>query len=181
MSKFSGSSLACVMHNMKCYRQNVFVCSTMSKFVWPHGMQHTRPSHPSLSPRVCSNSYPLSQWYHLTISFSINPVFSCPQSFPASESFPMSQLFTSGGQNIGASASAPVFPINIQGWFLLRLTGLTLLSNASQEPSPGPQFKSNSSVLSLLYGPTFTSVHDYWKNHSFDYMVICPQRNVSAF
>ena len=152
----------------------------MSNSLRPHGLQHTRLPYPSLSPGVCSNSCPSNQGYHPTISFSIDPFFSCPQSFPASKSFPMSQLFISDSQNIGASAS--VFPINIQGWFLLRLTGLTsLLAKVSQESSPAPQFKSNSSVLNLLYGPTLTSIHDYWKNHSFDYMVLCPQRNVSAF
>ena len=77
----------------------------------------------------------------------------------------MSQLFTSGGQSIGVSAS--VLPMNIQGWFPLGVTGL--ISRDSQESSPAPKFKSiNSSVLSLLYGPTLTSEHDYWKNHSFD-------------
>ena len=79
----------------------------------PHGLQHTRLPCPSLSPRVCSNSCPLSHWCHPTISSSVAP-FSCPQSFPASGSVPMSQLFTSGGQSIGTSASAPVLPMNIQ-------------------------------------------------------------------
>ena len=73
-----------------------------------------------------SNSCPLSQWCHPTMSSSVVP-FSCPQSFPASGSFPMSQLFTSGGQSIGASASASVLPMNIQGWFPLGLTGLISL------------------------------------------------------
>ena len=93
-----------------------------------------------------------------------------PQSFPASGSFPVSQLFASGGQSIGASASASVPSMNIQCWFRLGLTGLiSLLSKDSQESSPAPQFKSiNSSTLSLLYGPTLTSIHDYRKNHIFD-------------
>ena len=87
----------------------------------------------------------------------------------------MSRLFASCGQSIGASASASVLSMNIQGLFALRLTGLiTLLSRDSQESSPTPQFKSiNSSVLSLLYDPTLASVHDYWKNHSLDYMDLC--------
>ena len=85
--------------------------------------------------------------------------------FNLSKSFPMSQLFTSGGQSIGVSALASVLPINIQGWFPLGLTGLiSLLSKDSQESSPMPQFKSiNSLVFNLLYGPTFTSIYDYWK------------------
>ena len=82
---------------------------------------HTRFPYPSLSPRVCSNSCPLSQWCHPTISSSADP-FSCPQSFPASEPRPMSWLFSSGVQSIGASASASVFTMNIQGWFPLGLT-----------------------------------------------------------
>ena len=79
----------------------------------------TRLPCPSPSPRVSSNSGLLSQWYHPTISPSVVPFSSCPQSFPVSGSFPMSQLFSSGGQSIGASASASVLPMNIQGWFSL--------------------------------------------------------------
>ena len=77
----------------------------------------------SLSPKVCSNSCPLSQWCHPTISSSVAH-FSCPQSFPASESFLMSRLFALGGQSIGSSASASVLLMNVQGWFPLGLTGL---------------------------------------------------------
>ena len=81
---------------------------------------------PSLSPGVCLNSNPLSQWCHPTISASVTPFSSCPQSFPASGSYPMNWLFISGGQSteVLASASASVFPMNIQGWFPLGLTDL---------------------------------------------------------
>ena len=153
----------------------------MSDSLWPHGL-HTRLPCPSLSPGVCSNSCPFSRWCHPTISSSAVPFSSCPQSFPASGSFPMIQFFA-WGQSIGASASASVLPMNIQGWFPFRLTGLvSLQSRDSQESSPAPQFKSiNSLALSLLYGPTHTFVHDYWKNHSFDYMELCQQSDVSAF
>ena len=96
----------------------------MSNSLWPHGLQHTRFPCPSLSRRVCSKSCPLGQWCHPTISSSVVPLSSCCQSFPASGSFPMSWLFASGGQNIGASASASVLSVNIQGWFSLGLTGL---------------------------------------------------------
>ena len=89
----------------------------------PHELKHTRLPCPSLSPGVCPNSYPLSQWCHSTLSSSIIPFSSYPQSFPASGSFPKSQLFVSGAQSIGASASASVLPMNIQGWFPLGLTG----------------------------------------------------------
>ena len=90
----------------------------------PHGLQHTRLPCPSPSPGVCSDSCPLSQWYHPTISFSVTPFSSCPQSFPASGSLPMSQLFALGDQSIGASALVSVLPVIIQGWFPLGLTGL---------------------------------------------------------
>ena len=93
----------------------------------PHELQHARLHRPSPSPRVCSNSCPLSQWCHSTILSSVIPFSSCLQSFPASGSFPVSQLFTSGGQSIGVSASAPVLTMNIQGWIPLGLTGLISL------------------------------------------------------
>ena len=135
----------------------------------PHGLQHARLPCPSPTPRACSNSCPSSQWCHPTISSSVIPFSSHLQSFPASGSFLISQFFTSGVQSIGALASASVLPMNIQGWFPLRLTGLILESKDSQEFSPAPQFRSiHSLAFSFLYGPTVTSIHDYWKNHSFD-------------
>ena len=86
------------------------------------------PGFPVLqSSRVCSNSRPLSQWCHPTISSSVTLFSSCPQSFPESGSFPMSQLFASGDQSIGASASASVLSMNIQGWFPFGLTALISL------------------------------------------------------
>jgi len=101
----------------------LFSCSVMSDSLWLYGLQHTRLPCPSLSPRVCSNSCPLSPGYHPTISFSGPlPFFSCPQSFPASGSFPTSLLFALGGKSIGASTSASVLPMNIQSWFPLGLT-----------------------------------------------------------
>ena len=95
----------------------------MSNSLWPHGLQHTRLTCPSQTPRAYSNSCPSSQWCHSTISSS-DALFFCPQCFPASGTFSMSQLFTSGDQNIGVSASASVLPMNIQGAFPLGLTGL---------------------------------------------------------
>ena len=96
--------------------------------------------------------------------------FSYLQSFPASGSFPMSQLFASGGHSIGVSASTSVLPMNTQDWSPLGWTGLiSLQSKELSRVFSTPQFKSiNSSVLSLLYSPTLTYLHDYWKNHSFD-------------
>ena len=96
----------------------------MTKSLQPCGLQHDRLPCTS-SPRVYSNSYPLSWWWHPTISSSVIPFSSCPQSFPASESFPMSRFFASGSQSIRASAS--VSPMSIKGWFPLRLTGLIFL------------------------------------------------------
>ena len=95
---------------------------------------------------------------------------SCLQSFPASGFFPVSQFFTSGGQSIGVSASISVLPMNIQDWFPLEWTAWVSCSpRDSQESSPTPRFKSiNSSMPSLLCSPTLTSIHDHWKNHSFD-------------
>ena len=102
--------------------------SVVSDSLWPYGLQHTKPLCPALSPRACSNSGPLSWRCHPTLSSSVAS-FSCLQSFPASESFLMSRLFASGGQSIGASASASVLPMNIQDWFPVGLTGfISLLS-----------------------------------------------------
>ena len=90
--------------------------------LWPHGPQHTRLSCPPPTPGPCSNSCPLSQWCHPTISSSVIPFSSCLQSFPASGSFQMSRFFASGSQSIGDSASASVLPMNIQEWLPLGLT-----------------------------------------------------------
>ena len=101
----------------------------MSDYLWLHGLQHTRPFCPLPSPGVCSHSCPLSWWCYLTISYSVAPFSFCLQFFPVSGSFPMSWLFSSSSQSIGASDSASVLPMNIQGWFPLGLTGLTSLQS----------------------------------------------------
>ena len=98
---------------------------------------------------------------HLILPFSF-----CPQSFPASGSFPMTWLFAWGGQSIGATASASVLPMSIQTWFPLRFMGLISLQ---------------SKELSCIYGPTLMSVHDYWRNHKFDYTDLCWHTDASAF
>ena len=106
--------------------------SVLSDSLKPHELHHPKLPCPSLSPWVCSNSCPLSQWHHPTVSSSVAPSSSCLQSFPASGSFPMSRFFASGGQRIGASALAPVLPMNIQVWFPFVLTGLiSLLSSTT--------------------------------------------------
>ena len=147
-----------------------------------HGLEHFRLPCPLPSLRACSNSRPLSQWCHPTILSTVVP-FSCLQSFPASVSFPMSQFFTSGGQNIGTSASTSVLPMNIQDWLPLGLTGWislqskglsTVFSNTTvwkhQFFSPQPSLQSNSHIHTWLL-----------KNYNFDYMDPCQQINVSAF
>ena len=146
-----------------------FSRSVVSNCLQPHESQPARPPCPSPTPGVHPNPCPLNRWCHPTISSSVIPFSSCPQSFPASGSFQMSH-FATGGQSIGVSSSASVLPMNIQDWFPLGWTGwISLQSRDSQQSSPTPQFKSiNSSVLSCLYSPTLTSIHDYWKNHSLD-------------
>ena len=111
-----------------CYSVQ-FSCSVVSNTLRPHGLQHARLPCPSPSPRACSNSCPLSQWCRPTISPSVVSFSSHLQSFPASGFFPLSQFFVSGGQSIGVSASASVFPVNIQDWFLLGWTGLISLQS----------------------------------------------------
>ena len=104
-----------------------FSHSDLSDSLQPHGVQHARLPCPSPTPGAWSNSCPLSQWCHPTISSSVVPFSSCLQSSLASGTFPMSQFFTSGGQNIGASALASILPMNFQDWFPLGLTGLISL------------------------------------------------------
>ena len=138
-----------------------FSRSIMSDSLRPHGLQHVQLPCLSSTPGAYSNSCPLSRWCHPAISSSVVPFSFCLQSFPTSGSFLMNQLFTSGGQRIGASASASVLPMNIQDWLPLGLTGWSPGSpRDSQESSPTAQFKSiNSSLFSFL----------------------CQQSNVSAF
>ena len=145
---------------------------------------------PQTAARQTSLSFTISSFLKLmsvsrrcppTISYSVVPFSSCPQSF-SSGSFPVSQFFTSGGPSIDASASASVLPMKTQDWFPLGLDGSPCSPKDSQESSPTLQFEGiNSSGLSLLCGPALTSIHDYWKNHSFDYMDLCQQSDVSAF
>ena len=117
--------LSCIpphtMHHISQLSQ--FSRSVMSDSLWFHRLQLARPPCPPPTPRVCSNSCPLSRWCHPAISSSVVPFSSLLQSFPASGFFPMSQLFASGGQSIGVSASASVLPMNTQDWSPLGWTG----------------------------------------------------------
>ena len=113
----------------------------------------------SLSITNCQNlpnPCPSSWWYHPAISSSVIPFSSCPQSFPASGSFPMSQLFPSGGQSVGVSASTSVLPVNTQDWSPFGWTGwISLRSKGLSRVFSTPQFKStNSLAFSFLYSPT---------------------------
>ena len=156
----------------------------MSNSLRPHGMQHNRLSCPSPSTRVCSDSYLLTQWCHLTISSSVSP--------PSLFAFNLSQhqgLF----QSVGSSHQvAKVFSFSISssnGYlglisFITDWFDLMISCNARdyQQSSLAPQFKSiSSSALSLLYDPALISVHDYWTNHSFNYTDLCWQSDISAF
>ena len=106
-----------------------FSHSVMSNYLRPHEPQHTRPPCPSPTPRVYPNPCLLSRWCHPTISSSVIPFSSCLQSFPASGSFQMSQLFASGGQSIGVSASTSVLSMNNQDWSPLGWTGWIFLQS----------------------------------------------------
>ena len=140
----------------------------MSDSLWLHRLRIARLPCPSPSPRVCSNSCPLSRLCHQTIFSSVVP-FLLTSSFPALGSFPMSQLFSSGGQSIRDSASASVFTMNIHDWFRL-LVWSPCCPRDSQEllQHHSSKLRFFSIQLFFFYGETLTSIHDYWKKHSFD-------------
>ena len=154
-----------------------FSHSLMPDSLRPRGPQHARPPCLSPTPGVHSNSCPLSQWCHPTISSSVVPFSSRLQSFPALGSSPVSQFFSSGGQSIGVSASASVLPMNTQDWSPLGWTGWISLQSKglARVFSNITVQKHQSSVLSFLYSPTLTFIHDNWKDHSFDYTDLCRQ------
>ena len=150
-----------------------FSHSLMSDSLWPHGLQHPMPPCPSLTPRACSNSCPLSWWCHPTISSSVDPLSSCPQPFPASGFFSNESVLRIRWPKYW-SFSYSISPSNEHsGLISFRMDWFDLLvvQGTLQESSLIPQFKTiNSSALSFLYGPTLTSIRDYWKNHRFDYL-----------
>ena len=164
----------------------MFSCSVMSNSLWTHGLQHARLHCPSPSPGAISSSYPWSWWCHPTISSSVVPFSSCFQSFPGSWFFPISQLFASGCQSIGASASASVLPMNIQYWFPLGLTGLISLLSKGLSKSLLQQYNLKALILChstflMVQLSLLISVHDYWKKQFFDYMDLCQQNDLSVF
>ena len=156
----------------------------MSDSLWPHELQHARLPCPSLSPGTCSDSWPLSRWYYLIISSSAGCcLLLLPSTFP-------SIWIVSNGSAVPIrwpkywSFSFSISPSNkYLGLISFRIDWFDLLAvQGTQESSPAPQFKSISSLaLSLLYGPALTSIHNYWKNHSFDYMDLFQQSDVSGF
>ena len=152
-----------------------FSHSVVSDSLWPHGLQHARLPCLSPTPGVYSNSCPLSQWCHPTISSSVVPFSSCPQSFPASGSFPTSQFFASGGQSIGVSASASVLPMNTQDWFPLGWTGWI----SSQSKGLSRVFSNTTVQKHQFFGAQLslcsTSHIHTWplENHSFDQTDLC--------
>ena len=135
----------------------VFGCSVISDYLRSHGLQHARLPCPSPSPGACSNSCPLIPWCHPTASCSVIPFSSCLQSFPISGSILMSQLFASGGQITGVSASASILPMDIQDWFPLGLTGLISLQSKglsrvlSNTTVPKYQFLSTQAFFLVQY------------------------------
>ena len=142
-------------------------------FVTPWS-QHIRLPCPSLSPKVCSNSCPLSQWCYPTISSSVTSFSSCPQSFPASGSFPVNQFFASGSQRIGTSASASILSMDIQGWFPLGLTCLISL----QSKGFSSLLQHHNSKASILWCSAIFMVQlshpcmTTGKNHIFDSSIL---------
>ena len=111
----------------------------------------------------------IGQWCHLTLSSSVIPFSSCLQSLRASGSFPMSRLFISDGQCIRVSTSASVLPVNVQGWFSLRLTNLiSLQSKGLSRVFSNTTVQKHQFFGVQLYSPTLTSIHDYQKKHSLD-------------
>ena len=162
-----------------------FSPSVLSDSLRPRGLQHARLPCPLPTPGACSNSCSPSQWCHPTISYPVIPFPSCLQSFPALGSFPVSQLFTSGSQSIGVSASTSVSPSNeYSGLISFRMDWLDLLAVQETLKSLFQHHSSKASVLlrsAFFYSPPLTSIHNYWTNQSLDYMDFRWQSNVSAF
>ena len=155
--------LPCLGYSKQCcYEHSVqFGWSVVSDFLRPYGLQHTRPPCPSPTPGINSNSCPLSQWCHSTVSSSVIPLSFHLRSFPGSGSFPMSQFFTSGGQSIGVSASASVLPNEYSGLISFRIDWFDLLAVQGTLKS---LFQHHSSKASILWCSAFFMVqlsHSY--------------------
>ena len=157
-----GGGVRCELRDSSGQSSVRFSHSVMSDFLWPHGLQHTRPPCPSATPGAYRNSCPLSRWCHPTILSSVIPFSSSLQSFPALRSFQMSHLFVSGGQSIGVLASASVLPMNIQDWSPLGWTGwISLLSKGISRVFSNTTVQKHQFFNTPLYSPTLTSIPDY--------------------
>ena len=156
-----------------------FNCVQLFAAPWTAARQ---ASLPSPTPGAHPNPCPSSRWCHPTISFSVVPFSSRPQSFPASGSFQS----VSSSHQVAKILELQLQHQSIQWIFTLdffRIDWFDILNvQRTLKTPPTPQFESiNSSILSLLYDPTLTSIHDYWKNQSFDHIDLCRQSDVSAF
>ena len=147
-----------------------FSCSVVSDSLRPHELQHVRPSCPSPTLGVHSNSRPSSWWCHLAISSSVIPFSSCPQSLPASESFPISQLFAWGGQSTGVSALASFLPKKSQGWSPSEWTGwISLQSKGLSRVFSNTTVQKHQFFGTQLFSQSNSHIHkNHWKNHSLD-------------
>ena len=171
--------LSCLCSHLCGRKCTIYLLSSLFLLLFSHQvvsnsfrlsrLQHARLPCSVPRSRVCPSSCPLNLWCHPTISSSVIPFSSCLLSFPESGSFPMSWFFVSSAQSIGTSASASVFPMSIQGLFPLGLTDLISLQSKglSRVFSKTSSKASNSLVLSILHGPTLTSIHDCWKDRSY--------------
>ena len=137
MSRTKSPEINAYTYGQLIFDKVQFSHSVMSDSLRPHEPQHTRPPCPSPTAGVYPDSCPLSWWCHLAVSSSVVPFSSCPQSFPAAGSFQISQLFTSGGQSIGVSASTSVLPMNTQDWSPLGWTGWISLQSNGLSKVPG--------------------------------------------
>ena len=156
------------MCKIKISSSGQFSCSAVSNSLRPHGLQHARPSCPSPTRGDYSNSYPLSWWCHPTISNSIVP-------FSSTSNLSQHQGLFKWVSSLHQVAKVLEFQHQSFQWIFrndflyVGLVSFPCSPSDSQESSPTPQFKIiNSSAPSFYYSPTLTSIHDYWKNHSFD-------------
>ena len=169
--------------NRRKFSSVQFSCSDVSNSLWPHELQYTGAPCPSPTQVVYPNSCPLSQWCHPTTSSSVVPFSSCPQSFPESGSFQMSQLFTSGGQSIGVSASTSILPMNTQDWSSLGWTGwISLQSKELSRVFSNTTVQKHQFFSTQISSPSNSQIHmTTEKTTALTKIDLCWQSNVSAF
>ena len=145
-----------------------FSHSVLSEFLWPSGLQHIQASLSFINSRSLLKLMSIESVMPSNHLILCCPLLLLPLIFPSIRSFPVSQFFAPGGQSIGVSASTSVLPMNIQDWFPLGWTAVISLQSKRLLRVFTTTTVQKHSVLSFLYSPTLTSVHDYWKNCSFD-------------